>query len=105
MSETAKSRNGQDLPILSLATAVYQTIDGTGGHAESSVLEPGKYRIAISESAGNNAFINISESGIAAETGKGASGIFAYDCLWLASDVYQPPQVLAISEPDLCLSL
>lgn len=72
MSETAKSRNGQDLPMLSLATAVYQTIDGTGGHAESSVLEPGKYRIVISESAGNNAFINISEVGTAAETGKGA---------------------------------
>lgn len=41
---------------------------------------------------------------VAAETGKGASGIFAYDCLRLASDVYQPTLALAISKPDLCLS-
>jgi len=72
MEDTARSRKGESLPILSLDTVIYQTIDGTGAHAESTVLEPGKYRIGICESAANNAFINITTAGTAAEAEKGA---------------------------------
>lgn len=72
MEQSAKSREGESLPILSLDTTIYQTIDGTAGHDESTVLEPGKYRIGICESAANNAFINITSAGTAAEADKGA---------------------------------
>lgn len=72
MSGIAISRNGESLPMLSLGTSVYQTIDGTAAHAESGILEPGKYRIVISTSAANNAWIKISEAGDAAVSGEGA---------------------------------
>jgi len=66
------NRNGEGMPVLSLDTTIYQTIDGTAGHAESTTLEPGFYRICISESAGNDSFINITAAGTAAEADKGA---------------------------------
>jgi hypothetical protein len=72
MSLIARNREGDSLPLLSINTLKYQTIDGSGGSALSSPLEPGKYRIVISESSGNDAFINITTNGAAAEVEKGA---------------------------------
>ena len=59
------------MPILSLDTLVYKTVDGTAGHAKT-MLEPGQWRIVMSESTGNNAFIDIKETGAEAVTNQGA---------------------------------
>ena len=59
------------MPVLSLDTLVYKTIDGTAGHAETT-LQPGIWRIVISESTGNNAFIDIKTAGATAVTNQGA---------------------------------
>lgn len=72
MSGIALSRNGESLPILSLNTRVYQQIDGTAGHAESTILEPGIYRVVVAESAGNNAYVDIHPTSASATTEQGA---------------------------------
>lgn len=71
MFNLPRNRGGETIPILSLDTLNYRIVNGTSGAAKTS-LEPGSWRMVILESTGNNAFIDIRESGAQAVANQGA---------------------------------